>query len=393
MAQNAWQTVQDDFNFKGFGFSFYKSFIFKSSIGAALRLPLTINWDSFERHPEWPSLSSSAFVFYSAPFHPTIACSLSASVNVEWVKHMAFQIAIVVRHIIAVALLVLARGFLLAASALAFPVTRQLLHQNSQTGDDYWLGWDSLPSLKQSLREQPQFSGSLQERVGISYSWRISRSRGYEFRRSVWHLYLPTLLSLLQHADRVYAACQRLWWDYYVSTNHGRLINRYLFKSKNTKKSKNIKEIKDDEDTTSQDTDDNGKNKKLISLVEQAQDSKWADWIVQRKTGSLGISTGYPIPDKPHFSCSAVLSLSGFYFLQDLLLNKQRQLRSGVAGSKPSDFKMDQQQNQVSPATRTTPIPQHTASGTAEDRDTSDDRSRLVDVSGEVLPKKSITNA
>jgi hypothetical protein len=66
-----------------------------------------------------------------------------------------------------------------------------------------------------------------------------------------------------------------------------------------------------------------------ISLLEMTRDTQWADWWLQRKTGSLGVSTGYPLPDKPHFSCSAVLSLSGFYFRPDSIATAQQQRQLG----------------------------------------------------------------
>lgn len=42
----ALQAVREQYNFKGFGWSFYKSFLFKRSFGASLRIPLSANFDS-----------------------------------------------------------------------------------------------------------------------------------------------------------------------------------------------------------------------------------------------------------------------------------------------------------------------------------------------------------
>ena len=379
LTTTAWQHVQDDWNFKGWGFSFYKSFLFKSSVGMALRLPLSVNWDVWERHPEWPRLSSSLAFFYSAPFNPTLYFSLSCSVNVEYLKYLFVQALIVMRHVIAVALLVLARGFLVAGSAVAYPVTRQLLHSQ----DDHWPVWDSLPSLRQSLHEQPQFSTSLQERVGVSYSWRISKKRGYETRRSIWHLYLPTLLALLQHADRMYAAGQRLWRDYTYNT----IVSRYLLLLK--KKSSDDKRDADTNDS------DNKDSNKVVSLLEQAQESKWADWIVQRKTGSVGISTGYPIPDPPYFSCSALLSLSGFYFLQDFLKEQRKHSNSGSHSSSDSTaLPSNDEQQQVTAAVTSSAMRRTTTSTSTST--TADDSALLESTStrgGLQASKKTTTNA
>lgn len=275
------KNVQDDWNFKGFGFSFYKSFIFKHSFGMAFRVPLTTNWDTWDRHPEWPSLSAN--FFYYTPF--TLGCSVGASVNVEWLQWCVLQACIALRHVIAMALLILARGLILAGSALAFPVTRQLYTMPT---------WNLLPSLERTLTGKPAFSTTLQQRVGMSYSWRVSAARGYEVRRSVWHSYLPTLLSLIQHLDQVQQQAQRIIRR-----------NRYAGPAASS----------------------SSPSLSPVSLLERTQSTQRAEWWLRRKTGSLGVSTSYPIPDKPFFGCSALLSLSGFYFRPDVLSSTQQQQR------------------------------------------------------------------
>jgi hypothetical protein len=74
--------IRDDWNFKGWSFSLYKSLIFPSSIAFAIRLPLSINFDILDRHPELPNFSTNICFMY--PW--TIACFLSGSVHLEWVK-------------------------------------------------------------------------------------------------------------------------------------------------------------------------------------------------------------------------------------------------------------------------------------------------------------------
>lgn len=63
-----------------------------------------------------------------------------------------------------------------------------------------------------------------------------------------------------------------------------------------------------------------------------------SNWF-KEKTGSLGLSSGGPIPDSPPFSSSCVLSLSGFF--PSLLFqgrNKGGSRRSGKASSKEEDL-------------------------------------------------------
>lgn len=299
LLQSALQMISDDWNFKGFGFSFYKSFLFKESFGLAFRIPLTTNWDVWDRHPEWPSFSMSVAFFY--PF--TAAVNVSGSVNVEWIKWCVVQLCISGRHLIAICLLGLARGFVLAGSALAFPLTRELY----QLPDSK----DLLPRLDSTLRDKPTFSTTLQERVGVSYSWRLSAKRGYETRRSVWHIYLPTLLSLLQHVDQVQQTCQKVWRQNPNTVSTTRYLAGFVPQAVRRRGRRR---------STTQVSQQSSPSAKIqtFSMLDYARESKWAEWC-QRKTGSLGVSTGYPIPDKPHFSCSAVLSLSGFYFQPDTI--------------------------------------------------------------------------
>jgi len=50
--------IENDFRFKGFGWSFYKSIIFREAWGIGLRIPLSLNFDSLERRPYLPSITS-----------------------------------------------------------------------------------------------------------------------------------------------------------------------------------------------------------------------------------------------------------------------------------------------------------------------------------------------
>lgn len=307
--QTALQLMKDDWNFKGFGFSFYKSFLFKRSFGMAFRIPLTTNFDLWDRHPELPRLTMSVSFFY--PF--TAVITVGGSVDVEYVKWLTIHSAIILRHTIAVVLLSLARGLVLAGSSLAFPFTRQLY----QLPDSKTL----LPPLDSSYRQRPAFRTTLQERMGMSYSWRLSAKRGYETRRTVWHLYLPTLLSLLEHADQIQQTCQR-YLKKSLITRNTLSTTRYLaaFVPKSVvRRSRKVKRSRSD---SSEQSASASSKVSTVSWMDYSKSHKWAEWWLRRKTGSLGVSTGYPIPDKPHFSCSAVMSLSGFYFRPDIIGNK-----------------------------------------------------------------------
>ena len=76
------RVIQEQYNFKGFGWSFYKSFLSRRGIGASLRLPLSSNFDFYEQHAAWPFISSSTYFGY--PW--VVAMFLNASLPLEAVK-------------------------------------------------------------------------------------------------------------------------------------------------------------------------------------------------------------------------------------------------------------------------------------------------------------------
>jgi hypothetical protein len=312
------QNMRDDWNFKGFGLSFYKSLIWLHSCGFSFRIPLTSNFGIFDRHPEWPKLSMSLSFYY--PF--TASLSLSCSVNLEYVRYVALQACIAFRHVIAMMLLWFARGLVLAGSTLAFPITQHWY----EVRQPHLL----LPDLQQTqtLTPKPTFSSTLQERVGVSYSWRYSASRGYYTRRSVSHLYLPTILSLLELIDACQQKGQTLWHKYRNRYRYYR--DYYQTRSRNYWPGfvpfavKNRQQLQQPIAFDDLNYHNNNKFRPLSLFEHISRDTGWADWLLQRKTGSLGVSSSYPSSDKPYFSCSAALSLSGFDFKPDTIRKEDR---------------------------------------------------------------------
>ncbi|KAL7546066.1 hypothetical protein ACHAWF_009405 [Thalassiosira exigua] len=76
------RAMKDQFNFKGFGWSFYKSLLFARSIGASLRIPLSANFDCYDKYLAAPYISSSTYLGY--PW--VIATFLNGSIPVEAIK-------------------------------------------------------------------------------------------------------------------------------------------------------------------------------------------------------------------------------------------------------------------------------------------------------------------
>ena len=269
------QRIRDDWNYKGLGFNLYKSFIFPSSIGIAIRLPLTIHFDTFDRNPAWPIISSSAAVFYP----PMCAGFLSTSVHVEWVKWMAKCILGLIPHSVLWILYRLVLPLLwTVASIVLFPIKgikgiNALPPRPTKIPNGSW--WTGKNIAK------PQYNSEMSERIGCSVSYRWSRKRGYEFRVSYWHAYLPTLLVYQQFLSQLQ---ERLKGSIASSSS-----------SSSSPSSSTSSVIASSSPSSSSST----KSK-----------TNW--W--RKHTASLGASTSGPIPDTPPISCSANLSLSGLYW-------------------------------------------------------------------------------
>lgn len=255
------QKIYDNWNFKGFGLSIYKSFIFPESIGMALRLPLTTNFEYWDTRPHLPTLSSS-LGFY---FPWTVGTFLSLSIHVEFVKYLTKYILWVLplRTLIWLIYDTFLPALWTFFNALFFPLR-----------DGFPSYLKNPPNAPNVAIAKPNYNPEVSERIGCSVSYRWSLKRGFEFRFSYWHSYLPTL-----------AACRRLIQQ--------------------------------------------GKNAVAV-IDKKSKTTTTFDWW-QKHFGSLGVSTGYPIPVPPRFSCSANLSLSGLYF------RKAKATVSTIGGSTGSE--------------------------------------------------------
>eukprot|EP00977_Amphora_coffeiformis_P014411 scaffold4019_cov143-Amphora_coffeaeformis.AAC.3 len=231
------RAISDDFNFKGFGLSLYKSLVFPESFGMAFRIPLTYNFNRWETMRGLPSVSSSIGLYFPG----TAMISISTSVRLEALKWVSARVSETTFYLLLALIWTFVRGMVLAASAVAYPITRQL-YQPPIPMKSPW----AMPST-------PSYSRIVEERVGCSFSWRVSRSRGYHFRVSYWHYYAPTLAS---------------FWPVMEG---------------------------------------------LASFLQRQEKATMPEWWARRKA-AIGLSTSGPIPDPPFVTSSLAMSLSGYYF-------------------------------------------------------------------------------
>jgi hypothetical protein len=283
------QTVQDDFNFKGFGWSFYKSLQFADSVGVALKLPLTYNFDTWERHPALPSIGSAVCVYYPA----TIILFLNGSMRVEWLKWAAARVWHSMMNAVYQLLGSLVRGLCLAVSGVLYPVTRRLY-------DPAWTYRKNPLDPQQQQLQQPNYSRTVEEFIGVSVSWRVSISDGYEFRVGYWHYYAPTVVSIWRAVTDV---CTRI----------------IPVKTKAAAKAAASASIGSLQPK-------NSPTQTVLPLP---------TWFA-RHSAALGLSTSCPMPDPPHVALTGLLSLSGFYFQKEKASSKKSTPSSSTAGTATS---------------------------------------------------------
>ena len=173
-------TLRDQWNFKGFGMSFYKSLTFAKSFGMAFRLPIASNIEWWERNPALPSFSTAV-----AAYFPWAAIyQISGSVNVDflaWVLGRSFRYTL---YGASVLLLAICQMLFLPLAVLLYPARRQLI-----------LPTFPLPMIPTA---PPIFSLTISQRLGMSVNWRLTWESGFEFRVTYYYECMPTVLYLTE---------------------------------------------------------------------------------------------------------------------------------------------------------------------------------------------------
>lgn len=177
-------TLRDQWNFKGFGVSFYKSLTFAKSFGMAFRLPIASNIEWWERNPALPSFSTAVAAYF--PF--TAIYQISGSLNVDflaWVLGRSIRYAI---YGASVVLLAICQMLFLPLALLLYPARRQLI-----------LPTFPLPTIPTA---PPIFSLTISQRLGMSVNWRFTWESGCELRITYYYECMPTVLYLTELLHR-----------------------------------------------------------------------------------------------------------------------------------------------------------------------------------------------
>jgi hypothetical protein len=186
-----WTRFQQDFTFKGWGMNLYQSCVATHSRGIALRLPITSNWNWWERHPALPSFTATGALYYPWCLIGYISCNI----NVDYLIWAMESIVRLIQATLWYGLLYALKAVALPFAILLVPLTRSII----------------LPSFTIPSHHvpKPQQSSQVQEKVGCSISWRYSLAQGYEFRVSQYYLCLPTLVYLVHLTQQILGKIQQ----------------------------------------------------------------------------------------------------------------------------------------------------------------------------------------
>ncbi len=268
------RVIADDWNFKGFGWAFYKSLLIREACGVALRIPLSLNFASWDRNSVFvPYFSGSVGLYYPWMTSITLTCSM----NVQLLRTMMLILTARLRLGLFFLMSTIIRTVAICTSSLLYPLTRLRMvlpeRRTSHRSTPPQEPTHAAPSPSSSTDGTSTRSASHthEQRIGMSWSWRFSLLQGFELRISYWHLYLQTILYVLQSvlAPKI-DPLLKVWIE--PPNPLSKVITPSLF-------------------------------------------GTFSDCL-RRHTAAFGLSTSYPVHDLSKCSCSAMLSLSGFRFIK-----------------------------------------------------------------------------
>lgn len=375
---NLLRAIREQYNFKGFGWSFYKSFLIARSFGAAFRMPLSANFDCYDKYLAAPYISSATYFGY--PW--VIATFLSASVPLDAIKWLIGGViwkiqyfcalaSALIRGVIEAAMWIILspwrvwRAFvqMMATFAGRFGMKKQeeltkslidnidevVVHEDttksiidSGEGTNVTIethieinnssvsatavvdsprgGASNTNTAKRkkkhltvSGKEIPTFhrttsleySSTIQERIGMCISWRVSQERGHEYRFNFVYTCLPTFL----------------FWRQLEEERKRRMEGARRFigvwgKRNDPSSAKRIGTIEADEIDGKKDSSSSRSESKSLSNSRSKSQSRppILSSFLSEHSSTLGITGGWPLPIYPFFASSLMLSLSGFYY-------------------------------------------------------------------------------
>jgi hypothetical protein len=176
--------LADDWNFKGFGWTFYKSAVSPHSFGIGLRIPVTQNFASWETYQIPASIGWTISAFNNGKW-PSV--HFNTSVRMEWLIWLVdYTIYTFLPAIITSTVLLLLHGLLVALNAFCYPLFQKSIVYNEARQE--WLWMTYRPTFRAA---DIRYRSDREERVGITWTWRYGddwRPRNM-IRWNVFHFY------------------------------------------------------------------------------------------------------------------------------------------------------------------------------------------------------------
>jgi hypothetical protein len=377
------RVLRDQYNFKGFGWSINKSFIHAKAFGTTFRLPLSANFDGYDRYFAAPYISASTYFGY--PW--VVVALLNASLPVEAIRWMIggviwklqWGVAVISALIRGVAEFVIWvvlwpwRLWMATFQLMGIVSTgrRSVIKKQDEdmttksSNTDIARDRDGTKRVMESDHEMnvsiethieikdkgemsattaaaaaavidsprggasniaplsffarkhltmfgneiPTFhrttslaySSTIQERIGVAVSWRVSKQRGYEYRCNLFFTCMPT----------------RLFWEQVDEERkkHVESVHRIVSSWKDVSDQSSTRSIGNTEIDKIEEKDTSRLESKSTSNTRSKSQSMASalTTFLNDHSSTVGISGGWPMPSPPHFAFNLVLSMSGFY--------------------------------------------------------------------------------
>jgi hypothetical protein len=180
---NIWKRLRDDFSFKGYGISIYKSLMAFNKAGIAFRIPLLNHWDWWDSNPALPSIGLMLCLYY--PFN--VSVGMTSSMRMDVLKCWLIKSVLLVQAAILQFLHHLLSASWIFISFLLYPLQRKWRPA------PWHLDQRAAQAAAQSKEASAWYQSEIQERLGTTFWYRWTPAAGFDSRVSVWHLYMPTL--------------------------------------------------------------------------------------------------------------------------------------------------------------------------------------------------------
>lgn len=345
-----WQAIIDQYSFKGFGWTFSKSLLWKRSVGATFRVPLSSNFMFLDRYAAIPFASWTSYFGY--PW--VIATFLNASVPLEvlewiiggvlWKIKWTFAIAsAIVRSVIEAAVWIVftpLRTWMtfrqvvsnLARKRSKSSIARSLIDSidaddqndddstkplNSETKDGEIDGLIELSTASAASQEISDLSP-------VSTSAVVSSPRGGAFSKTprtqkrfktILGHDVPTFhrrtdieyssiisqrvgfcVSWRVSQERGYEYRWNFWCSFLPTQECWEHFDKVI-----TQKITTLRRLA-------------SKERKAVDEYEAAPLPSIVKAFLYDHSATLGLTSGYPLPVEPFFALSLILSMSGFYY-------------------------------------------------------------------------------